>query len=120
VPGVFTYTPAAGTLQNPGAGETLAVTFTPFDTTHYTSATADSFINVNPPLPTPPHITGIVSVTRTKKGLTAITVGFDEALDSHSAGTRTFYTVFGAVMSSARGKTFDFVYVCRLSYCPRR
>ena len=30
------------------------------------------------PTTTPPHITGIVGLTQTKKGLTAITMGFNE------------------------------------------
>ena len=40
VPGTFTYTPAAGTVLNAGKGQTLSVTFTPTDTTDYTTATA--------------------------------------------------------------------------------
>ena len=39
VPGTFAYTPAAGTVLNAGAGQTLSVTFTPTDTANYTSAT---------------------------------------------------------------------------------
>ena len=49
VAGVFTYSPAAGTVLNAGANQTLAVTFTPSDTTDYASATAYTHINVNPP-----------------------------------------------------------------------
>src|SRR5262245_33181953 len=40
VPGTFTYTPAAGTILKAGSGQTLSVSFTPTDTTDYTSATA--------------------------------------------------------------------------------
>jgi uncharacterized delta-60 repeat protein len=96
VPGVFTYAPAAGTVLTAGFGQPLAVTFTPTDTRDYTVATGSTTINVIA-LPTLPHVTGIVSVSRTKKGLTAITVGFDEALDSGSVSNRAFYHVFGAV-----------------------
>ena len=39
VPGTFVYTPAAGTLLDPGV-QTLSVTFTPTDSTDYTTATA--------------------------------------------------------------------------------
>ena len=46
VPGTFTYTPAAGTVLSAGSGQTLSVTFTPTDTTDYTTATATATINV--------------------------------------------------------------------------
>ncbi|MGB8473251.1 MAG: beta-propeller fold lactonase family protein [Candidatus Acidiferrum sp.] len=46
VAGSFVYTPAAGTLLNAGA-QTLSVTFTPTDTTNYTSASATVSITVN-------------------------------------------------------------------------
>ena len=71
------------------------MTFTPSDTTHYNPATATVTINVN--APPPPHVTGIVSVTRTKKGLTAITVGFDETIAPGSVVNPAQYSVLGAV-----------------------
>jgi phosphopantothenate synthetase len=46
VPGTFEYTPAAGTVLDAGAGQTLAVTFTPADTVQYTTASATVAINV--------------------------------------------------------------------------
>ncbi len=46
VPGVFTYTPAAGTLLNAGGSQTLSVTFTPTDTATYISVTTTMAINV--------------------------------------------------------------------------
>ncbi len=56
------YTPAAGTILNPGAGQTLSVTFTPTDSVDYTSATQTATINVNPGIltvtwPSPANIT---------------------------------------------------------------
>ena len=45
-PGTFAYTPAAGTVLDAGNGQTLSVTFTPTDTTDYTTATATATINV--------------------------------------------------------------------------
>ncbi len=95
-PGIFTYTPSTGTILNAGANQLLTVTFTPADTRDYAVATSSTTINVTAS-PTPPHVTGIVSVSRTKKGLTAITVGFDEALESQSADSEAFYSVLGAV-----------------------
>jgi hypothetical protein len=51
VPGVFTYTPAAGTLLSPGPNQTLTVAFTPVDASDYASATAETHISVNAPPP---------------------------------------------------------------------
>jgi hypothetical protein len=46
VPGSFVYTPAAGTVLNAGAAQTLSVTFTPTDAANYTGATATTTITV--------------------------------------------------------------------------
>jgi hypothetical protein len=51
IPGTFTYTPPAGTIEPVGT-DTLSVVFTPTDTTHYQSATASVKLVVEPP-PTP-------------------------------------------------------------------
>ena len=51
VAGTFTYTPAAGTVLPVGNNQTLSVTFTPTDTTDYTSATATVTISVTAPPP---------------------------------------------------------------------
>ncbi len=45
VPGTFVYSPAAGTVPKAGS-DTLSVTFTPTDTTDYTSATATTTLVV--------------------------------------------------------------------------
>jgi hypothetical protein len=47
VPGTFAYSPAAGTILSPGS-QTLSVTFTPNDTTDYTTATQTVPLTVNP------------------------------------------------------------------------
>ena len=47
LPGSFVYTPAAGAVLNAGT-QTLSVTFTPTDTTDYSSATATVSLVVNP------------------------------------------------------------------------
>ena len=96
VPGVFTYTPAAGTILTAGSKQTLSVTFRPSDAQDYTVATGSTVISVITPS-TPPHITGIVNVSQTRKGLTAITVAFDEGLDSGSVNNTALYNVLGAV-----------------------
>jgi hypothetical protein len=46
VPGSFAYSPAAGTILNAGGSQTLGVTLTPTDTTHFFPATATVTINV--------------------------------------------------------------------------
>jgi hypothetical protein len=46
VPGSFAYSPAASTVLNAGAAQTLSVTFTPTDAANYTGATATTTINV--------------------------------------------------------------------------
>jgi uncharacterized delta-60 repeat protein len=46
VPGTFAYTPTPGSMLNAGAGQTLAVTFTPTDTVNYTTQTAITAITV--------------------------------------------------------------------------
>ena len=52
VAGTYVYTPAAGTVLNAGANQTLSVTFTPTDTTDYTTATATTTITVTQATPT--------------------------------------------------------------------
>jgi hypothetical protein len=51
IPGTFTYTPPAGTIEPVGT-DTLSVVFTPTDTTHFQSASASVQLVVDPP-PTP-------------------------------------------------------------------
>ena len=46
VPGVFVYTPPAGTVLNAGPGQPLSVTFTPADPASYTGAAAAVAIDV--------------------------------------------------------------------------
>lgn len=51
VPGTFVYTPPIGTILAPGV-QTLATTFTPTDTTDYTTATASVTLTVASPIVT--------------------------------------------------------------------
>jgi hypothetical protein len=52
VDGTFAYTPPAGTILNVGSGQTLSTTFTPTDTTDYTTASGTASINVIQATPT--------------------------------------------------------------------
>ena len=47
VAGTMTYSPVAGTVLSAGASQALQVTFTPTDTTDYTTATDTVYMNVN-------------------------------------------------------------------------
>jgi hypothetical protein len=51
VPGTFTYSPASGAILGAGV-DTLAVAFTPTDTTDYTTATATTTITISQATPT--------------------------------------------------------------------
>ena len=62
IPGVFVYTPAAGTVLAAGT-QTLSVVFTPTDTTDYTNATASVPIAVNPAVPTADAYIYVASAT---------------------------------------------------------
>ena len=83
------------------------MTFTPLDTTLYTSTTASVPITVHPPVPVPspapPHVGTIASSGHSRKGLTAIVVPFDRPLNSASATSVSSYTLLGAVKK--KGKT---------------
>ena len=51
VPGEFVYTPGAGTKLNAGVGQTLLATFTPTETTNYSTATKTVSIDVTKATP---------------------------------------------------------------------
>jgi hypothetical protein len=81
VPGTFGYTPAAGTVL-PAGGNTLSVTFTPTDTTDYTSQTASVSLTVNSSAPSGAAIVSPVagaSVSGTITVVGQITVQLDAA-----------------------------------------
>jgi hypothetical protein len=103
VPGVFAYTPAAGTILAAGLGQPLMATFTPTDTANYNTATATVSINVIKPILLRPKVSGIVKVSRTSKGVTAITVGFNEIMNRLSVSNAAHYALIGGV--TKRGKT---------------
>jgi hypothetical protein len=84
VPGSFAYSPAAGTYPN-GGTNTLSVTFTPNDTTDYTTATGSVSLTVNPTTST----TTITSETPNPSTVNqAVTVAFIVAgLEGTPTGT---------------------------------
>jgi len=70
VPGSFSYSPVSGTTLDAGNGRTLTVTFTPLDTTNYTSVTTNVLINIDQAAPA---ITGTSSAT-VNYGTTSLTL----------------------------------------------
>jgi hypothetical protein len=124
VPGKYTATidwgdsspPSAGTITADGKGGyivngthtygsagTYLVTakIIDIDTSHDVSGAvvlAHSTANVaTPKVATPPIVTGVVSVSHSKKGISAIVLGFNETLDATSAGNRGFYSLAAGV-----------------------
>jgi hypothetical protein len=87
VVGSFTYSPAAGTVLSVGQ-QTLTATFTPTDTTDYTTATATVTLNVIPATP-------VVTLTSSANPVfMTYAVSFTASLPSYAAtqtGTMTFY-----------------------------
>ena len=92
VPGTFVYSPSAGTILGAGT-QTLSATFTPNDTTDYTSATATVSLTVNPKAttftvtPTSFTYTGAAqgpTITPTTTGATFTTTGTATAVDAGS------------------------------------
>jgi hypothetical protein len=89
VPGSFSYSPAAGTTPQAGS-RTLSVTFTPQDTTTYTSATANVSLVVNKATPTinwatPAPVSAGTALSGTQLNATASVPG--SFVYSPSAGT---------------------------------
>ena len=105
VPGTLTYSEPAGTVLAAGSRHVLSVTFSPEDATDYESVTARVSIDVlaqGQGQAQAPYVTGIAAGSHTKKGLTSITVAFDESMNPGSVMSASNYTVFGAVTKKRR------------------
>jgi hypothetical protein len=100
VPGIFTYSPAPGTVLPAGAGQTLSVTFTPTDLTDYTSATGSTTITVNPaPSATPASLVLTKMLTRTGANVAVqITI-------ANTGGTAASNVTLGSVKVGADAAT---------------
>ncbi len=105
VAGSFTYSPAAGTILNVGQ-QTLQATFTPTDTTDYTTATATVTLQVIPGTP-------VVTLTASANPVfMTYPVSFTASLPSYAStqtGTMTFYdgtTQIGTATVSGGSGTF--------------
>jgi sugar lactone lactonase YvrE len=109
VAGSFGYTPAAGTVL--GAGQqTLTVTFTPTDTTDYTTATATVVLTVNlaPPVISPASGTytsaQTVTITDTTPGATIYYEGIG------AVQTSGYVPYTGPITLSANGYEYIYAY----------
>jgi hypothetical protein len=124
VPGTFVYTPPAGTVLGAGS-QTLAVTFTPTDTTDYNTATASVAITVDPAVTTKANpIVYVSEITTISNGTSSGTFsGLIEAfsLDS-SSGNLTpipgspFATNYGYLDDMELSPDGSFAYVVAESY----
>jgi hypothetical protein len=101
VPGILSYSPPLGTILHAGLDQSLSVTFTPTDSTDYTSATATVAINVDRAIPT---------LAWTKPGdiIAGTAVGIAE-LDATSnvPGTFAYTPTAGTVLPLGQGQTLS-------------
>ena len=98
VPGTFTYNPVAGTVLGAGT-KTLSTTFTPTDSTNYTTATKSVTIIVKQAIPTitwsnPADITYGTALSGTQLDASAL----DPASGSTVSGTFTYNPAAGTVL----------------------
>ena len=105
VAGSFTYSPGAGTVLTVGQ-QTLTATFTPTDTTDYTTTTATVTLNVIPATP-------VVTLTSSANPVfMTYAISFTASLPSYAStqtGTMTFYdgsTQIGTATVSGGSATF--------------
>jgi hypothetical protein len=102
IAGTFVYSPAAGTILNAGAAQTLSVTFTPTDVANYSSATAAVQINVlkaTPVItwPTPADIVYGTALSATQ--LNATVAGI--------AGTFVYSPAAGTILNAGSAQTLS-------------
>jgi hypothetical protein len=119
VPGTFSYSPAAGTILSPGQGQVLSVTFTPTDTTDYTTVSARATVNVlEPTAKASPVIIGEQAVFRRKMKdgkpagnpvLVGYTIAFSSKLTAASADLATNYEVDAVSTKSVKKKRVSVV-----------
>src|SRR5262249_39669842 len=101
VPGTLTYTPPAGTVLKTGTAQVLSVSFTPTDTTDYSSVIATATINVQKATPTvtwpnPADITYGTALSTTQLDATASV-----------PGSFSYAPAGGTVLTAGRGKTLS-------------
>jgi subtilisin-like proprotein convertase family protein len=98
VAGTYSYTPAAGTVLNAGASQTLAVTFTPADTTSFLAVSTNVAINV---LTAPLTITANNTNKVYGANVPAFTASYSGLVNGDSAASLTTPVVLQSTVSSA-------------------
>jgi hypothetical protein len=111
VAGTFTYSPATGTVLS-GGSQTLTVTFTPTDTTDYTTATETVSLTVNQATPTitwatPAAITYGTALSATQLNATASV-----------AGSFIYSPAAGTVLGGSQPLTATFTPTDKTDYAP--
>ena len=105
VPGTFTYTSAASTVLNAGNGQSEAVTFTPTDTTTYTTVSSNVFVNVAQATPAISNVNTVNITYGTAldnaqlSGTATFTVGGNPVTVD---GTFTYTSAAGSVLNAAQ------------------
>jgi hypothetical protein len=109
LPGIYTYTPAAGTILKAGANQTLSVLFTPNDGADYNTATQTTTITVNKAAPTvtwntPTAITYGTALSATQ--LNAAATGTGVPLP----GTYTYTPALGTILGAGSNQALAVVF----------
>jgi hypothetical protein len=107
VAGTFTYTSAAGTVLDAGNGQGEAVTFTPSDSTDYTTATTTVVVNVARATPQlsvdPVNITYGTALANGQLSGTATWIVAGQSVSV--AGTFSYTSAAGAVLPAGNGQS---------------
>ena len=113
VAGTFTYTPAVGTVLGAGNNQTLSVSFTPADTSNYTTASATATINVLPATPTISWPNPADIVFGTALGSTQLDASSSwtvDGLNESVEGTYTYNLAAGTVLGAANNQPLTVVF----------
>ena len=107
VPGTFVYAPAAGTVLNVGAGQTLSVTFTPTDTASYTTAAQTVTIDVTKAMPVVTWANPASIVSGTALSVTQLNA------TANVPGTFVYTPPMGTVLSAGTGQVLSVTFTPR-------
>ncbi len=107
VAGTFAYTSTAGSLLGAGAGQSEAVTFTPTDTSDYTTAATTVTVNVAPATPTVSvNAVNVIYGTALANGQLTGTASWTDGGQSVTvAGTFTYTSAAGSVVGAGTGQS---------------
>jgi hypothetical protein len=111
VAGTFTYSPAAGTVLSAGS-QTLTVTFTPTDTTDYTTATETVSLTVNQATPTIAWATPAAIAYGTALSATQLNA------TASVAGSFIYSPAAGTVLGGSQPLTATFTPTDKTDYTP--